>query len=1293
MKKRIKAVIILMIFLLLVAGSVLYFVLRPENWSDEFVKYVNENILQDHGWELSLGNVSGTITSELHLKNIYLKKDDGSVVLYSENSLIKLNFIQILSGRWAIDEFSLDNVIVTVKSSQNSDGDFDLNFISLLTDHNFSINWIKVVNTSVIIQDNQNEHLYILNFSGHIESQDQEIIFSPQTFYLSDIQDNRFISVNSGNVILEKSSISMEEIAGLFNKTPFQVSGQLFIEPDPRVSLDVTINDINPSEILPAYASYLFDSNLISLNIQIDTDFEQMNIVGEVLSEPDNSNLAYVSVDITRSEKDWYVNHGNIRFKSMVLNGQGALLSDGNFQLNMEVSDLDLKEFDLIEKSTQFKGTVHLSGNFDKAHIGHLFGSIDLKQGVKDSKEYVAVIGDIIFENNIIRIGDSLKLDLGKGKLLAEGKIDLAKERIDVSLRSLGGDLNSLLPIIGIDSLLGKVEGSVDITGFLDNPTITGYFLVTDAEYKELSVNTLQISFHMVPAKEKRYGSFRILTSSGHFMDYPIDRGVFDLYLRGDTLQIANARLENDQDYLQISGKVIGSKTIIIDQFQLAFMDQYVTNLSEIEFHQEKNHFVLQPTEIKINEGKIKIALQVSEKGVDDIEIVMTNLNLSALQKIIGKGFPLSGAAFGHAELHSISQGFKGKASFELKDGHLGTVDFERLLFSAEINKDLFTIDEFRIVGHDNSMTFGLSGYGHVVMENNGIFFTVNPEELISISSEFKHFDISHFQPYVPKSWNLDGSATGSFTFFGVANDPEINYEFTISSLNFHRIKAESLSGSGRYTDKRLYFEDLVGITSSGQYTGSGYLPVDFSIGTNVESRFLSSDPISFRIESSTTQLEFLIPYFDDIDVISGNFEIELSISGTPDDPIRNGKIKITDAQIYAALLEHPISNLNGSAVLSNNKFIILELQGSSYLPPNATWTGRMKKNLAEASGGLIFKETITKPASNISLKGSMDMTEFFKPNLAFVLSGQDVYIRTLLGEIEGIADIDLSITGKDTINVAGEIIPKPNEVMLRIEFATGEEYEEVVESSGVVTNYTLHFPIEGNFFIRNSQVDVELYGDMTIFKVGNGSYRYSGELNVSRGKFYYLSDVFEILEGSLLFEPSEFNPKLDIHAKTEIDGTVIHVSLSGDLKEPILLIEDTEQFYSQSDLLQLLTFQKRLEEQDLTSEGLRVQSLSLFGKIIENELEKSMVRVSPLDEFEIEGATNLLSSSGPTDLSLKFGKQVLPNLYLSYKKSFSLTQPYQLGIEYRLSRNVSLVGNYDEAGLPELKYRLKYQY
>ena len=48
-----------------------------------------------------------------------------------------------------------------------------------------------------------------------------------------------------------------------------------------------------------------------------------------------------------------------------------------------------------------------------------------------------------------------------------------------------------------------------------------------------------------------------------------------------------------------------------------------------------------------------------------------------------------------------------------------------------------------------------------------------------------------------------------------------------------------------------------------------------------------------------------------------------------------------------------------------------------------------------------------------------------------------------------------------------------------------------------------------------------------------------------------------------------------------------------------------------------------------------------------------------------------------------------------SYKKSFSLTNPDQLqiGVEYKLNRNLSLVGNMDDKGNLHLKYRYRYAY
>ncbi|MFQ6616885.1 MAG: translocation/assembly module TamB domain-containing protein, partial [Fidelibacterota bacterium] len=299
---------------------------------------------------------------------------------------------------------------------------------------------------------------------------------------------------------------------------------------------------------------------------------------------------------------------------------------------------------------------------------------------------------------------------------------------------------------------------------------------------------------------------------------------------------------------------------------------------------------------------------------------------------------------------------------------------------------------------------------------------------------------------------------------------------------------------------------------------------------------------------------------------------------------------------------------------------------------------------------------------------------------------------RTLLGEIEGIADMKLSVTGKDTVSVAGDIVPR--QAVLRIEFSSEEDYSEVVHEGPRTTHYLVHFPIESNVMLRNSQIDAELSGDITIQKMGSSPIRYSGELDLLSGKFYYYSDVFDIQEGHLVFDPSEFNPRMDIHATTTIQDIDIGVSLTGTFEEPIMLIEDSEQYYSQSQLLQLLTIQKQFNEQDLSTRGLGDQSVYLFGRFLESELERSLVRSTPLlDEFEIEGSSSLLSTSGDRNLALKVGTRFSPNLYLSYKQSFSLTEPSQVGVEYRLSPNVSWVVKYDDDGYMHLKFRRKYKF
>ena len=132
----------------------------------------------------------------------------------------------------------------------------------------------------------------------------------------------------------------------------------------------------------------------------------------------------------------------------------------------------------------------------------------------------------------------------------------------------------------------------------------------------------------------------------------------------------------------------------------------------------------------------------------------------------------------------------------------------------------------------------------------------------------------------------------------------------------------------------------------------------------------------------------------------------------------------------------------------------------------------------------------------------------------------------------------------------------------------------------------------------------------MSIFKNGTEPYRYAGELEVVDGKFYYYSDVFDVQDGNLIFDPTQLNPKLNINASTTISGEQILVNLSGFLDDPVLILEHSDNFFSQEDLLQLLTLQKTFNG---TADELGRQSAFIFGKFLENEIEKNISRSNPI--------------------------------------------------------------------------------
>ena len=102
--------------------------------------------------------------------------------------------------------------------------------------------------------------------------------------------------------------------------------------------------------------------------------------------------------------------------------------------------------------------------------------------------------------------------------------------------------------------------------------------------------------------------------------------------------------------------------------------------------------------------------------------------------------------------------------------------------------------------------------------------------------------------------------------------NPEIYFALNIDDPRFSRLNAQNIKINGRYSNNRVYFEDLIGLTTTGEYRGDGYLPVDFDLIKDYEDRWIESDPISMKFNSRTSSMEFLSPYFAYIDSINGEY-------------------------------------------------------------------------------------------------------------------------------------------------------------------------------------------------------------------------------------------------------------------------------------------------------------------------------------------------------------------------------------------------------------------------------------
>ena len=234
--------------------------------------------------------------------------------------------------------------------------------------------------------------------------------------------------------------------------------------------------------------------------------------------------------------------------------------------------------------------------------------------------------------------------------------------------------------------------------------------------------------------------------------------------------------------------------------------------------------------------------------------------------------------------------------------------------------------------------------------------------------------------------------------------------------------------------------------------------------------------------------------------------------------------------------------------------------------------------------------------------------------------------------------------------------------------------------------------------FLAKNKLTSTSFEALTIVGVNKPDFKHFG-INFIEGKiYYYLGDVFEDLNGSMTLDGEGFNPFLELTASTQIGDAKIMLGVFGAFDNPEWIF-DSDKGYTESDILQLLTFNTRVAEEGFTTEGLGTQAQTILGAYLERELERNFFKSTGLkstgliEDVEISGTSELINPGQGEEFSIS--AKVNKNFSLSYRRSFSLEAAYKnkVGVEYKLNPNFSVIGNVDETGQVQMKFRVRRVY
>ncbi len=522
---------------------------------------------------------------------------------------------------------------------------------------------------------------------------------------------------------------------------------------------------------------------------------------------------------------------------------------------------------------------------------------------------------------------------------------------------------------------------------------------------------------------------------------------------------------------------------------------------------------------------------------------------------------------------------------------------------------------------------------------------------------------LDRLRQLVPAAHDWGGTVSGRIGIEGSPVRPVLDATFDASKLTWQAIDIEDVRGHARYAAGQLTVPELHMQRGGRESTASGAMPLVLAMGRPVE---VPESPMAWRIDIPNGDLSMARLVVPQIGTAAGKFELRASVTGTPRHPDLDGTLKVSDGVVRMTGRDELFQNVTASVRLDEAKITVDTLTARQGDRGRVTGSGTVEL----ANGGLKgyqFKLGVTEIATTEPGLYAALFDGAFQITDGPVVRGQRLPY----------------VTGNATLRRA----------VILYDFANVSEQDLVAQTAApLFWTYNVHLSANNNVHWQPPDGDIEFNLNLDVEQRPEALVLY-GEMHALRGKYYFLSNRFDVQNVDLTFDNvSGVNPTLDATAVTQVPvyengqthQSQVTVHITGRANEPKIVLSSDEAAWGQAEILQNLTLSR------LTAGAAGVP----LGDPLDNYITRAINRTFSsemsrafrgyINEWQIDRDRGGLFG-GEGGVILTAGTQVSPQIALRYRQHLpglertptgpgtSTFLERDLEAEYRLSRFIYL--------------------